>query len=290
MNRVEAKKELFYELHAKGLTFSDIARQMGVFISEVSLFAKHYNIKSNFEYGDKVFRAKFMPLYEQGFNDCYIAKETGKSSSAVQAYRKSLNLPVNRKNKITLSDLTEIELGIMIGGLLGDSYIQPAYHTGSGGFAHSTKQEDYFMWKYNRLERLCSKITHSHQMHTKTKSTYYKVYTSFKSGQYVDELMKIFYKDRVKCIPDFEFVKQHFNDYSLAVWFGDDGSQHCLATMAFSHEIVENLANVLQEKYGFDKLNINKKNNILLKSYQNRKLAEIIKPILPESMHYKFVK
>jgi hypothetical protein len=288
MKRVELKKVEFYKLYEEGYTFSDIAKKLNVCISEVSLFAKHYSIKSNFEYGDKEFEKIFDVLYKQGMNDCTIAKKTGKSSSAVQAYRSKLKLPVNRKNQISISDLTAEELGAMIGGLLGDSYIQPAYHKSSGGFTHSIKQQEYFIWKYNILNRLCGKISYASQIHVKTKQEYHKISTSFKSGDYLDDLLKVFYKDRIKCIPDFEFVKQHFNDYSLAVWFGDDGSKTVIATMSFPLETVEMLVEILLNRYGLHNITISKQKNILLKKSHNLLLKEVLQPILPLSMQYKF--
>lgn len=287
MKRIELLKELFFKLHSDGLTFSSIARELNVTVSEVSVFAKERNIKSNFKYDDANFKQQFIDVYNQGLNDSEISLKIGKSVSAVQAYRKKLNLDKNRKHKIKLSDLTAVELGMLIGGLLGDSYIQPVRKSSNGGFTHSVKQEDYFMWKYNMLQRLCNKIIYSSQVHKKTKRTYYKVSTKFKAGEYLDNLMSIFYLDRVKNIPNFEFIEQHFNDYSLAVWFGDDGSKQTIATLGFPSNTVLKLAELLENKYQIH-TRITSHNDIYINKQANSAIAEIIKPILPESMHYKF--
>ena len=278
--------EAFYDLFNQGKTWSDIARALNVSVGAVSTYAKRRGISSNFVYGNPAKIELIRNLHSEGFNDTQIAAKVSMSNSNVHDIRsRVLNLPVNQKNcRITMTDK---QRAIIIGGLLGDSYMTANSVGVNGGFAHSLAQKEYFMWKYHELENLCGVITESSQIHTKTKKEYFKIYTSFYSTRELKVIADAFYLNRQKTLPNCQYIWDNFTEHSLAVWFGDDGSRHSIATMSFDLEKIMLLIQLLEEKYQIPDLTVDKTNSIILRRSSLRAIADICIPILPSSMHYK---
>lgn len=147
--------------------------------------------------------------------------------------------------------MTELQKNIIIGTVLGDSYI---HCSEAGTTSLSIKQADrykeYVFWLYESLEDL---------FHTqpKQRTDNQQWYVRSFYSQELNELHKLFYKNGVKRVPD-SIDQLLTSPVSLAVWFMDDGTldyrekDHCafhLCTNCFTKQEVQKLANVLKKNF-----------------------------------------
>lgn len=285
--RVLIDEQKFFELYEQGKTWSDIAREMGVSVATISLFAKKRGIKSNFKYKKEGLDI-IKKLHAQGLTDSEIARQTGFSSSKVQENRSTLGLTVNRINQNLVP--TQRQLELMVGGFLGDSFLTKGKYGISGGFAHATAQEEYFYWKYNQLSDLCGVVREDSLKDKRTKKEYFRIATSFKRAPYLDNLYDVFYGPQGRSLQNKEFIYDNFSEYSLAVWMGDDGSWYNLATYSYCLDDRIFLVKLLEEKVGVPDVGIRKDGVLGINKRSRERIGQLCESLLPESMHYKFIK
>lgn len=114
--------------------------------------------------------------------------------------------------------ITDRQLEILVGCLLGDAYIYPR---GRIQIAQSSKHHSYVGWKYRELKNLAygppTEVERFDQRYAKVYSQ-----TRFWLRQYFRPWRKLFYPRGKKIFPeDFE---KYFSPLSLAVWYMDDGN------------------------------------------------------------------
>lgn len=172
--------------------------------------------------------------------------------------------PVNNNDALSqeLKSLTDEELAIIYGILLGDGHIQKRGGSYRLKIEHSIDQLDYVLWKHNKLNRLCSTTQPPKIINRTVEGKPHQsveFYTS--SGKWLKRFHDLFYKkdstDKYKKVVTEELInKLPINAILLAVFFMDDGSvrNDCysgkLATQGFSKE-----GNNLLKEY-FQKYNI----------------------------------
>src|SRR3989344_4728894 len=120
--------------------------------------------------------------------------------------------------------MTQRQKDIIIGTVLGDSYLEPNKFGSSIQIKQSNEHKDYVFWLYNEL----------------------------------DKLRDLFYPEGKKIIPK-DINKILTSPISLAVWFMDDGTldyrpkDHCafhLCTNCFTKEDTSKLIDVLKNNFG----------------------------------------
>ena len=120
--------------------------------------------------------------------------------------------------------MTQRQKDIIIGTVLGDSYLEPNKFGSSIQIKQSNEHKDYVFWLYNEL----------------------------------DKLRDLFYPEGKKIIPK-DINKILTSPISLAVWFIDDGTldyrpkDHCafhLCTNCFTKEDTSKLIDVLKNNFG----------------------------------------
>lgn len=112
-----------------------------------------------------------------------------------------------------------------LGTILGDAYIDPQ---GRLCITHSTRQEDYFLWKFQKLQALGllpedSKPQKRSQKHKRSGKTYEVISLRTKHGAFLEE-RNFFYSSGIKEIPS--TISEIFHEEALAVWFMDDGGRN----------------------------------------------------------------
>lgn len=177
--------------------------------------------------------------------------------------------------------LSQRQVEILIGSILGDGYIYPA---GKIQLEHSSKSKDYVNWKFQELQNLAYKKLSTI---TRTDKRNGKQYTScrFWLRQYFCPWRKYFYRGNKKIFPH----NLKITPLSLAVWYMDDGcysDKKCtLSTDSFS---ITSLRRIKKELKRF-KLNTyirsNGKLGICAKSQS--KFFSLIKPYIHQCMAYK---
>ncbi|TSC91397.1 MAG: homing endonuclease [Parcubacteria group bacterium Licking1014_17] len=147
--------------------------------------------------------------------------------------------------------MTEYQKSIIIGTLLGDSYI---HYSKAGTTSLSIKQanryKEYVFWLYQNLYDLF----HTEPKQRTDNQQWYA--RSFYSKE-LNELHGLFYKNRVKKVPE-NIDKLLISPVSLAVWFMDDGTldyrknDHCafhLCTNCFTLREAKRLASALDSNF-----------------------------------------
>lgn len=138
-----------------------------------------------------------------------------------------------------------------MGSLLGDAHAELLI---SGGvrfrFKQSTIQKDYLFYKYDFLLR-------SGYVKTNPPSSFAQLGDSYRFDTYTYSnflwFYQIFYKDKIKVLPEFNYLIQLLTPLALAIWIMDDGTFKSpgirIAINNFTKKEGEILIQVLQEKY-----------------------------------------
>jgi predicted transcriptional regulator len=249
-------KDKMIELYNQGFSNTQIAKKLDRSPTAVSLMLKRNNIKNDHQ--RKYTKIEFLSLYEEGLSDSAISRKLNVSSNAISAYRRKLNLPFRYKNdSIIINDQQKY---LLVGTLLGDTYMRANKETAFGMFAHSLKQTDYFLYKKNLLKNITGPISFETQIREKVEN--FSLRTHFKSMRELFPFCNAFYSENGKTLPDKVFIENNFNDFSFAIWYGDDGyrinTRHgkpCgkfLSTNSFSYENQIFLKNLLKNKLNIE--------------------------------------
>jgi hypothetical protein len=186
----------------------------------------------------------------------------------------------------TVGSLTQRQISIIIGSLLGDGYLRIIEGRKDAFLEinHSIKAKDYVLWKYSELENICNSGP-KERVIDETR-TAYRFFT--KQHPELTELLEQFYVNGRKIVP-----KIKLDNLILAVWFMDDGSKTnkgdvYLNTQQFSINDQKKLL------YSLRKIGIRARLNKDKKYYRIRILKESIdhfnkkiSPYIIPSMRYK---
>jgi hypothetical protein len=187
----------------------------------------------------------------------------------------------------TAGSLTQYQLSIIIGSILGDGYIRIIKGRNNAFLEinHSIKAKKYVDWKYEALKNIC--VSGPKERIIDETRTAYRFYT--KQHKELTKLFLQFYKNGKKIIPSSLVL----DPIILAVWFMDDGSKSrkydvYLNTQQFSLLDQKKLISKLR------KIGLRARLNKDKKYYRVRFLKEsvaqfnkIIYPYILDSMKYK---
>ena len=178
--------------------------------------------------------------------------------------------------------LTQRQLDIVIGSLLGDGYLIRT----TRGFAlrinHGIAQRAYVDWKYNEISDLTNSPPKAY------KSSYY-----FRtvSHQTFDELRALFYEQNRKVLP--HTMASLLTPLVIAVWIMDDGAkdgnQLRLNTQSFSLHENETIKDLLMAKFGIS-ASINRDKNLhrlRVSAASMSNVRQLVWPHIVPSMQYK---
>lgn len=271
----------FIELYNQGLNDSDIAKFLGVNNVTIHNWRSERKLPSNFKYSKKFDTNKFIELYNQGLNWTDMAKELGVAECTISVYGKELGLT---PNKFSIEELSDEEFQVLYGSLLGDSYL-----SGQGGnFAHSLAQAEFFYWKYNKLRRLCSKITFKENLDYRTNKYYACLFTTIRSYPAVNNLWKLSYQNKIKFINQELFNK--LEPLGIAVWYMDDGyfdhGSAAFCTNCFNDSDLNIILDFFKSKFDLH-FNKHKDNVIRLSISDFNKFKNLIRPYLHPTLLYK---
>lgn len=194
-------------------------------------------------------------------------------------------------------------LEIMIGLLLGDGHLEK--RSGAIGcrliVEQTNRNVEYLMWLYNQflINGYCTNKKPKLFKRIKKNNTVYYGYKfntfTFSSLNWLHDL---FYLHKIKHLP-IEFLKEHLSPLILAIWFQDDGNKfqsgYKIATNCFELSELEKLCGTLKSKFDIEcSLHSSRKSNdtsfnytIYIKKSSSAHFANLIKPYMINSMHYK---
>ena len=151
--------------------------------------------------------------------------------------------------------LNRVERDILVGTILGDACIESCKKESRVQIAHSERQKEYVMWKYNHLKRwTLSPPKRMVVKDSRNQKVYYRWrFRTFSHPEFT-YYRKIFYRNGRKIIPwNIEEILR--SPLSLAVWYMDDGKKRpdCrgayLDTICFSVEEQERLIKCLENNF-----------------------------------------
>jgi DNA-binding transcriptional regulator WhiA len=190
-------------------------------------------------------------------------------------------------------------LGVMTGMLLGGASIVKKYQNNIV-ICHSNKFKEYFDWKCEILSKFGYSQKKIRQMRPVVKGNKH----SASIVDFVGDDINWFYKNAYDQITGKKTVKyqfvRHLNQYGLAVWFMDDGSNvqklkngsYLLNTQAFSEEENKMLVKILKKRFGLEP-KIHREKGKYYKLYfgaeknNAQRLKELINSYIHPSMKYK---
>ena len=234
---------------------------------------------------------KFLELYNRGLNDSEIANIIGTNGKRICALRNKLNLSNNTDKHL---EFTPEQYQIFLGGMYGDSSLSSSkdginmYFT----FAHSLKQENYALWKYNKLNNLCFHPYYEHQYDSRTNKIYDRIcirsYQNKLFTPYLDKFYKVINGKKVKYID--EKTIYTLDNLGLAVWFMDDGywnhHSYSLATNCFSLEDLEIIKQWFWDKYRISPT-IHSEHTTYIGAKNRNTFKEIVQPYIHQDVSYK---
>ena len=236
--------------------------------------------------------------HAKGLCDRDIAEVLDYDKTETARIRKKLGLIPNKSAKKAFADdykMTEEETSIFIGCLLGDGSLSYGKQTRFPAFkfSHCTAQEEYFMWKYNKLKNILSSYGKYMGSGGFGAPGDYKFQCTGKHLSCLTDYHKQFYIEGVKKLP-IDVITRDFTNLSLYTWYMDDGSKdkngngsHIMSTYCFERENLAEFTDFLKAKFDLH-FNIKTDKCLYLQHKSNSTFREILRNINElDSMAYK---
>ena len=188
-----------------------------------------------------------------------------------------------------MGSLTQEQKSLIVGTILGDGYLRiiPKRKNAFLEVNHSATQKDYVDWKYEILKSIVKSRPKSRNGNGDRIA--YRFFTQCLPE--ITDIFTYFYQDKKKIIP----CDLSIDEFSLAVWFMDDGSRNrnslYLNTQQFSENDQMVLQKLLLNKFGV-KSTLNKDKiykRIRIATEDAIKFCNLIREYIPKSMQYKLV-
>lgn len=142
----------------------------------------------------------------------------------------------------------------LTGTMLGDGSIEQMKL--NARYAEGGNNELYIHWKYELLSQYfpCSFTGKLSSPHTKSGKQYQGWWLKTTSHPFLTEWKNLWYQPK-KIVPH-DLIERYLTEFSLAVWFCDDGhmrqGEACIYTMAFSDDDVQWLSYLLRDRFSLN--------------------------------------
>src|SRR5699024_3461896 len=155
--------------------------------------------------------------------------------------------------------------------------------------AHSSKQKDYFLKKYNIVKDFIGvDYKEVSQYDKRTKKTYYAYKFQSLVNPYFTRLRNEWYREGKKIVPT--TLYDEMTERVLAYKYFDEGNKtesgYSIAMCDFDDESVQRFRDVLKQKYDI-RTTLHNKNNVYIPSYERERFKDIIYPYATEDLYYK---
>lgn len=239
---------------------------------------------------------------ESGMTYPQIALMTGCSRTVVCRRYKELGLVreiPQAQNKLKWhTELTANQKRFLLGTLLGDGNI-----TSIGMFQcnHSSKQLEYIKWKAEIISSLLSPLFElkPHMADDGTGKEHEAYYLRTMQNKYLMEIYDVFYQNGIKIFPYSKLLESVFDEFSLAVWYMDDGCFHSnkyatIGTYGFGKKGNKEILGFLLGKFSIlgqlnedQRKSEDKRNWVFIGNDDSQKFFSLIAPYIHPSMAYK---
>ena len=113
---------------------------------------------------------------------------------------------------------------ILLGAILGDACVERNGKNCRVKFDQSLAQEQYLLWKYNKLSGFSTKVRTSKVFDSRTQKHYSHALFDTKSLGVFNHFYELFYVAGRKVVPN-NIVEVFTSPIALATWFLDDGAK-----------------------------------------------------------------
>lgn len=168
-------------------TSNKIQKITGFSIKSISAIRKFYGItkkqKRKTDAKTIELEPKIIKFIQDGYTTSYIIEKTNASRSLICSIAKKNNLKTNKADINQEINLTYEEEQVLIGGLLGDSYITISKKSKypHGCIGHCIEQYDYAVYKQNYLKRLTSPVSLFNKYDKRSNRHYQQAWVVIKS-------------------------------------------------------------------------------------------------------------
>jgi len=197
--------------------------------------------------------------------------------------------------------LTSDQQDLLIGGILGDCYVERPSLNSRVLFDHSIAQLQYVEWKHAIMQPYSSPIVTYSVLDPRNGNTYNKVRFRTATSKLFNPYRELFYPNQTKIVPP-NIKHLLTTELALAVWYLDDGGLRTdcdglrLYTNSFSYGEVVLLGELLLENFGIASTphKQGKGHNLYIGTLhkQSEKFCDIIRPVVASeipSMLYKLL-
>lgn len=286
------------ELVNLGKTTPEIAKELNTKYSTIRYYVQKLNLpvkQGKLKITDEIIQM-MINLNKEGLTNKQIAETIGTNSTTVRKYLKANNIEFNSERTKRISNkelvLSDEQLEIIYGSLLGDATIGINWKNARLAFNHGGNQEEYFDYKCSFFKDILGKINKTPRYDKRTNKYYNRFAVRLLSHPKFTEIYNECYINGIKTV-----TKEWLNKITprgLAFWFMDDGNNKgVLATNSFTYEEVCLIKEWFLEKYNI-KVSIEIQNGqnpqyvIYILAESKPLFYKLVKPYVIESMKYKF--
>lgn len=290
VNYNKIDEDYFIQLYNERNTDVEIAKILNCSESKINAFRSKLNLPvvDRKHFTDE----EFIKVYNDDYTDREISKILNTSEGYIISRRNKLQLPPNKK-VVEITPLSSGEFQVILGTVLGDSYLGKPHLNGNvfGSCAHCLEQEELIFTKYNYLKNI-SKEPYLQKMHDDRFKIpdYNRWFWYIYTNPALTEIYPLFYNNKIKYINKELLLK--IEPLGLAIWFMDDGSNgtygYKLCTNGFSLEDLKIIKEVFLEKFQIE-INFHKDNSIYIPAKYKNKFKNLISPFIIPSMLYKII-
>lgn len=199
-------KEEIIKLNKEGKTNSEIRKELGYSLTTISKYLEEQGLVNN-STNPKLILEKIKELYSLGKTNSEIANELGISKTTARKYT---NVYLNAKTNSVKAkpifninlNLTEEQLDLIYGSLLGDMSIDNHSKLCRLVISHGGQQEKYFDYKCSLLSNIIGKVVKKPRYDKRTNKEYIKLMVRTLSHKIFNSLYNELYIDGVKQVTE----------------------------------------------------------------------------------------
>lgn len=235
---------------------------------------------------------EFEELFNKGLSDYKIAEAMQLNHVTVFQYRKKHGYIRKSLKENSYVELSNRVISILIGTVMGDASLNKPNVNARFIVSHGPKQKEYCKYLYTLLKEYGAKFRYSKRKTIdKRTGKYYESYTcTLPANPALNKLYDMFYRNKIKIIPNDSFFIDNFTAESLAFLYMDDGNKihkgYNIATMCFTEQDILKFRKLLFNKFNIE-TTMFKDHRIYIKANSAQLFKELIKPYMHETMMYK---
>lgn len=288
----ESMKLQLQHLYEQGKTDTEIAEEFGVTHGAIHYWRKKLNLPTKFSYEKlaKFNYADFKADFEAGMHDSELASKYHLTVDGVYSHRMRHKLlrKINYAENPNIP-LTERQIAILMGTLLGDSSLTSTGKHARLSCGHTDEQQDLIFKLAEEFSTLQFSVScRDSKPDKRTGKVYRAWYFKTQANPAFDTFREAFYPKGKKVIPIHLLDK--FTSLSLSWMFMDDGSKtsagYVLCTNCFSVEELTQFQKFLKDKFNLDTI-LRKENMLYIRAKSVQTFNTLVEPHILPCMKYK---